>query len=128
RRRDDDSIFEHTGEPAGDYVLDVGGEIVATAGFMLHYNMPFADLYMEVRKDRRGRGLGSCILQEVQKECYLAGRVPAARTGLQEQTHAAHRLRRAAQVLDDAVVVLDRIQRRHVGIAPAVIERQFPAM
>jgi GNAT superfamily N-acetyltransferase len=82
-RRNDDRIFEHTVEPAGDYVLEVDGEIVATAGFLLHYNMPFADLYMEVRKDRWRRGFGSFILQEVKKTCYLAGRVPAARTGLE---------------------------------------------
>jgi GNAT superfamily N-acetyltransferase len=75
-----DQIFEHTVEPAGDYVLEVKGEIVATGGFMLHYNAPFADLYMEVRPDCRRQGYGTFILQEVQKACYLAGRVPAARS------------------------------------------------
>lgn len=75
----DDRIFEHKVEGVGDYVLEVKGEIVATGGFMLHYNLPFADLYMEVRNDCRRRGYGTFILQELQKECYLAGRVPAAR-------------------------------------------------
>jgi GNAT superfamily N-acetyltransferase len=74
-----DQIFEHTVEPAGDYVLEVRQEIVATGGFMLHYNVPFADLYMEVRPDCRRRGYGAFILQELQRECYVAGRVPAAR-------------------------------------------------
>ena len=78
-KRDDDQVFEHTVEGLGDYVLEVKGEIVATGGFMLHYNAPFADLYMEVRKDCRRQGFGTFILQELQKECYLAGRVPAAR-------------------------------------------------
>ena len=50
-----DQIFEHTVEPLGDYVLEVEGEIVATGGFMLHYNVPFADLYMEVGKTAEGR-------------------------------------------------------------------------
>jgi GNAT superfamily N-acetyltransferase len=77
--RPDDQTFEHTVEPTGDYVLEVKGEIVATGGFMLHYNPPFADLYMEVRQDCRRQGYGTFILQELQKECYLAGRVPAAR-------------------------------------------------
>jgi GNAT superfamily N-acetyltransferase len=81
-RRDDDRIFEHAVEPVGEYVLETDGRIVATAGFMLHYNPPFADLYMEVRADERRRGFGSFILQEVKKACYLAGRIPAARTGL----------------------------------------------
>ena len=88
-RREDDGIFEHTVEPVGDYVLEVGGEIVATGGFMLHYNMPFADLYMEVRKDRWGQGYGSFILQEVKKACYLAGRVPAARCQLRNKASRA---------------------------------------
>ena len=82
-RRRGDRAFEHTAEPLGDFVLEVHGEIVATAGFLLHYNVPFADLYMEVRKDCWRRGYGSFILQEVKKACYQAGRVPAARTGIQ---------------------------------------------
>jgi GNAT superfamily N-acetyltransferase len=49
---------------------------------MLHYNLPFADLYMEVREDCRRCGIGSFLLQEVKRECYLAGRVPAARTSI----------------------------------------------
>ncbi len=74
-----DTIFEHKAEPEGDYVLEQKGIVVATGGFLLHYNFPFADLYMEVKEDCRRKGLGSFILQEIKKECYLAGRVPAAR-------------------------------------------------
>lgn len=81
-RRDDDPIFEHSAEPVGDYVVEVAGQVVATGGFLLHYNKPFADLYMEVEKDHRHKGIGSFLVQEVIKQCYLAGRVPAARTGL----------------------------------------------
>jgi GNAT superfamily N-acetyltransferase len=81
-RRDDDRIFEHTVEPIGSYVVETAGEIVATGGFLTHYNPPFADLFMEVRPDQRRRGLGSYLIQEAKKACYLAGRVPAARTGL----------------------------------------------
>ncbi|MGA8594631.1 MAG: GNAT family N-acetyltransferase, partial [Bryobacteraceae bacterium] len=82
-RRNNDQIFEHKTEPVGDYVVELRGEVVATGGFLLHYNKPFADLYMEVREDCRRRGIGSFLLQEVKKECYLAGRVPAARTSVQ---------------------------------------------
>lgn len=81
-KRSDERIFDHKVEPVGEYVLDVAGEVVATGGFMLHYNVPFADLYMEVREDRRRRGYGSFLLQEVKKACYQAGRVPAARCGM----------------------------------------------
>src|SRR3954469_24875273 len=50
-RRRADRIFAHEMEPVGDFVIDVGGEVVATGGFLLHYNPPFADLFMEVRAD-----------------------------------------------------------------------------
>ncbi len=56
---------------------------MATGGFFLHYNMPFADLYMEVKEDCRKKGLGSFLIQELKKQCYLTGRVPAARTGME---------------------------------------------
>jgi len=66
----------------GEYVLKLKGGVVATGGFLLHYNMPFADLYMDVKEACRRKGFASCILQEVKKECYLAGRVPAARCNI----------------------------------------------
>lgn len=80
-RTADDVVFEHTAEPVGDLVLVEGGTVVATGGFLTHYNFPFADVHMEVREDRRRRGLGSFLVQEVKKACYLAGRIPAARCG-----------------------------------------------
>jgi hypothetical protein len=89
-KRTSDQIFSHAVEPVGEYVLELEGEILATGGFLLHYNHPFADLYMEVREDCRRRGLGSFLLQEVKRECYLAGRVPAARSSiLNTASHAA---------------------------------------
>jgi GNAT superfamily N-acetyltransferase len=82
RRHRKDRVFEHHAEPVGDFVVDVNGDVVGTGGFLLHYNPPFADLYMEVRADARRRGYGSFLIQELIGECYLAGRVPAARTGV----------------------------------------------
>jgi GNAT superfamily N-acetyltransferase len=77
-----DKLFEHKAEPEGSHVIEFKGEIVATGGFLLHYNKPFADLYMEVRTDMRRKGFGSLLIQEVKKACYQAGRVPAARCGI----------------------------------------------
>lgn len=82
RRLPTEPMFDHKDEPEGDYVVDVDGTIVASGGFLLHYNPPFADLYMETRADARRRGYASLLLQEVKKACYEAGRVPAARTNL----------------------------------------------
>jgi hypothetical protein len=58
----------------GDYFLKQSGEIVASGGFMLNYNKPYADIYMEVKAPFRQKGLGSLIIQELKKEIYLMGR------------------------------------------------------
>lgn len=97
-RSDHDIIFEHKAEPVGDYIVEFNNEIVATGGFFLHYNMPFADLYMEVRKDHRKKGFGSFLIQEIKKQCYLAGRLPAARTGIDNIASKATLIKAGFQV------------------------------
>ena len=82
KRLTEDKIFEHKAEPDGDWVIDRNGEVVATGGFLLHYNMPYADLYMEVAETHRRKGYGSFLIQQLKEACYLSGRVPAARCGL----------------------------------------------
>ncbi len=82
KAKDDDIMFEHKAEPEGDYVLAMNNEIIASGGFLLHYNKPFADLYMEVKEDHRKKGYGSFLIQEIKNECYIAGRVPAARCNI----------------------------------------------
>lgn len=81
-RHESEPVFDHKVEPVGEYVLERAGEVVATGGFMLHYNFPFADLYMEVKSEERKKGYGSYLIQELKKACYTAGRVPAARTSI----------------------------------------------
>jgi GNAT superfamily N-acetyltransferase len=79
RAAPDDAIFDHMDEPMGDYVLQAGDEIVATGGFLCHYNPPYGDVYMEVAAHARGKGYGSYIVQELKRVCYEAGKRPAAR-------------------------------------------------
>ncbi len=76
---DKENIFEHKGEPVGDCLLEVDGAIVATGGFLTHYNPPYGDIYMEVDEPFRRRGYGSYLIQEVKRTCYEMGKVPAAR-------------------------------------------------
>ncbi len=82
-RKETDVIFTHELEPVGDYVLELKDQVIATGGFMLHYNKPFADIYMEVNKAFRRNGFGSFLIQELKEECYLHHRVPAARCNIE---------------------------------------------
>ncbi len=93
----DDKTFDPKVE-LGEYVLELEGEVVATGGFLLHYNMPFADLYLDVKKDCRKKGFGSYLLQEVKKQCYLAGRVPAARCNIENKASRATLLKAGLKV------------------------------
>jgi GNAT superfamily N-acetyltransferase len=88
-RRGNDRMFEHTAEPVGDLVLELDESVVASGGFLTHYNEPFADLFIEVEQGHRRKGVGSFLVQEIIKRCYLAGRVPAARCGLQNAASRA---------------------------------------
>jgi GNAT superfamily N-acetyltransferase len=113
-RRDGDRIFEHAVEPIGGYVLEIGAEIVASGGFMLHYNVPFADLFMEVRSDSRRRGFGSFLIQEVKQACYVAGRVPAARCRLRNMASRATLLKAGMRVCGSMLIgtVNDDLRKR----------------
>lgn len=66
----------------GGYVLEKDGEVMATGGFLLNYNHPYADIYMDVKELFRQRGLGSLMVQELKKEIYKIQRVPAARCNI----------------------------------------------
>ena len=77
-----DDVFGKEPGKEGQYVLIKDDHIIADGGFLTHYNFPFADLYMEVAVNHREQGYGSFILQEIKKECYQAGRVPAARCNI----------------------------------------------
>ncbi len=74
-----EAIFEHFGEPVGSWCAEVEGKIVATAGYLTHYNPPYADVFMEVEASWRNMGIGSCLVPEVMKVIRQEGLVPAAR-------------------------------------------------
>lgn len=76
------AIRESSGSDEGDYIVTQNDEIVAGGGLMLNYNMPFADIYMDVKENFRQQGFGSFIVQELKKEAYRLGRVPAARCNI----------------------------------------------
>jgi GNAT superfamily N-acetyltransferase len=61
------------------YVVIHNGEEAGSGGFMLNYNFPYADIYYDIHESHRRKGLGSYLVQELKKEIYKMGRVPAAR-------------------------------------------------
>lgn len=76
---DADAMFTHHHEPVGDWVVEAEGKVVATGGFLCHYNPPYGDIFMEVSEPMRRRGIGSYLVQELKRVCYEAGKKPAAR-------------------------------------------------
>jgi GNAT superfamily N-acetyltransferase len=74
---------------AGGYMLEYKGQIVAEGGLMLNYNMPYADIYVDVKEGFRQQGFGSLIVQELKKEAYGMGRVPAARCNINNRASKA---------------------------------------
>ena len=79
RRKTPDDKLE---DDDSDFVVELDGKLVATGGFLLNYNFPYADIYMGVQEAYRGKGLGSFIVQELKKEIRKLERVPAARCNI----------------------------------------------
>jgi len=73
-----DFTSDHPQEIAG-LVIEYEGREVASGGFFLNYNFPYADIYMSVEESQFQKGFGSLIVQEIKKEIYKMGRVPSAR-------------------------------------------------
>ncbi len=105
----EDSVAECAFGMEGDYVLMNNNEVVATGGFLVHYNTPFADLFMEVLGSHRGRGYGSFLLQELKKECYLHHRVPAARCNITNKISRSTLLKAGMKIA--GYILIGEVQR-----------------
>lgn len=79
---DSTDLFAHQHEPVGEYVIEMNNTIVATGGYLCHYNPPFGDIYMEVAEPFRRKGVGSYLIQELKRTCYQNGKLPTARTSI----------------------------------------------
>lgn len=84
-----ETIFPHHSEPVGEWGMEWKGKIVATGGFLCHYNPPYGDVFMEVEEAARRHGLGSYLVQELKRVCYESGKKPAARCS--PENHASRR-------------------------------------
>ena len=50
-----------------EYQLVLDGATVATGGLLFHYNVPYADIYMEAVEPFRRNGFGSYLVQELKR-------------------------------------------------------------
>jgi len=64
---------------SSDWTLELDGAPIGRGGFGFHYNRPYADIYKEIDEPYRQRGFASYLVQELKRECYAMGAVPAAR-------------------------------------------------
>jgi GNAT superfamily N-acetyltransferase len=64
---------------SSDWTLELNGTPIGRGGFGFHYNRPYADIYMEIDEPYRQQGFASYLVQELKRECYAMGAVPAAR-------------------------------------------------
>jgi RimJ/RimL family protein N-acetyltransferase len=88
---------DNLGDEEG-YILKHNNSIVATGGFVKNYNLPYIDIYMEVKEPFRRKGFGSLMVQELKKEAHLIGRVPAARCNVKNNASKATLLKAGLQV------------------------------
>lgn len=97
-KEDYETAFGKKVEDGSGFILEKDGEILGSGDFLLHYNKPFADLYMEVAESHRNKGLGSYLIQELKRVCYLAGRIPAARCNVHNRASKATLLKGGLRV------------------------------
>jgi GNAT superfamily N-acetyltransferase len=71
------SIAERQGGP--EFALHVDGTPAGKGGILFHYNLPYGDVYMNIDEPFRGRGLGAYLVQELKRQAYEVGSIPAAR-------------------------------------------------
>ena len=71
------AIAERQGGP--EFLLHVDGKPAGKGGILFHYNPPYGDVYMDIEESFRGRGFGSYLVQELKRQAYQIGAIPAAR-------------------------------------------------
>jgi RimJ/RimL family protein N-acetyltransferase len=86
------------GKDDSEYIVEYNGEIAATGGLLLNYNMPYADVYMATNEKHRGKGFGTFMVQELKRTAYLMGRVPAARCNIQNEVSKATLLKAGFEI------------------------------
>ncbi|MGZ3872145.1 MAG: GNAT family N-acetyltransferase [Mucilaginibacter sp.] len=91
-------IKEEAADQETVYSIQTDGGIVATGGFVWNYNFPYIDIYYEVKENFRKQGFGTLITQELKKEAFRLGRVPAARCNVNNAASRATLLKAGMRI------------------------------
>jgi RimJ/RimL family protein N-acetyltransferase len=76
-----------------EYILKRNEDVVGEGGMMLNYNFPYADLYYNIKEEYRRQGFATFFIQQLKREAYLMGRVPAARCNVNNRMSKASLLK-----------------------------------
>ena len=68
---------ERTG--TSEWTLELHAKAVGSGTLLFHYNHPYCDVAMEINEEYRRRGLGAYLVQELKRNAYEMGGIPAAR-------------------------------------------------
>ncbi|MGE3820461.1 MAG: GNAT family N-acetyltransferase [Isosphaeraceae bacterium] len=79
RESDREAIRLRDLDPDAGWLVERDGQPLATGGVLFHYNVPYGDVHMAVAEPFRRQGIGSFLVQELKRNCYELGRIPAAR-------------------------------------------------
>ena len=111
KARDSDSDIRkrmQNRQDGGEWELKLDKQVVGSGGLLFHYNIPYADVFMEVNEPFRRRGLGSYLVQELKRECYRFGAIPAARTS--PSNVGSRRTLQAAGMIPFSTIVLAELR------------------
>jgi RimJ/RimL family protein N-acetyltransferase len=82
-RSDDDLELAERGlDREAPWAAIVDENIAGVGCLLFHYNRPHHDIWMQVAEQYRYRGIGSFIVQKLNRVCYGSGSVPAARCNI----------------------------------------------
>lgn len=86
-------VKAHESKHNFEYELKLDEVVAAEGGMMLNYNFPYADLYYHVNEEYRRKGVATFFIQELKRETYAMGRVPAARCNIHNRISRASLLK-----------------------------------
>ncbi len=93
-----------------EWVLELEGAEVGKGTLLFHYNVPHADIAMDIPGPFRRRGLGAYLAQELKRAARDLGAIPAARTS--PDNFASQRTLEKAGMIRTGRIVFGQLTQR----------------